>query len=155
MMSRDKILLPLAIAAVLATAACNREATDADAAGDTAVTEPAATDPAAAPADPMATAPAAPPPADGMATDPNDPNAMAGAQPMTPPPSGTAAMATTSTASVSGMDKNADGGLSMEELPAGDMLRDHFSTADGDGNGMLSQAEIDKHNSDMASKPAQ
>lgn len=48
------------------------------------------------------------------------------------------------------MDKNSDGGVSMDELSATDMLHQHFSVADADGNGKLSDAEISKHRSDMA-----
>lgn len=48
------------------------------------------------------------------------------------------------------MDKNGDGSVSMDELGPTDMLHQHFSVADADGNGMLSDAEISKHRSDMA-----
>lgn len=140
----NKLILPLAIAVVLATAACNREAADADMPADTAATDTAATDPASAPADAM-------PPTDSTATPPTD----AGTPPTTPPETDGAAVAAPSTATVAAMDKNADGGLSMDELPEGDMLREHFATADADSNGTLSQAEIDEHNSDMTSQPAQ
>jgi hypothetical protein len=164
-MKNTKLMLPFAIAMVLATAACNREADDAATTDDTTATDTTAetadtgamgtTDGTAT--DSMATDPAAPPPpTDGtMTTDPaatsptpTDPAAMG-----TPPAAGASAGAAMS---VSANDKNADGGLSMEELPAGDALRDQFSTADADGNGMLSQAEIDKHMSSMQSnQPAQ
>lgn len=52
------------------------------------------------------------------------------------------------------MDKNSDGGIAMDELMAGDMLHTHFSTADSDGDGKLSSAEVDKHRADMAAAPA-
>ena len=136
MTSHHRILLPFAIAAVLATAACNRDADDADTTADTA-----AADTTTAPADPAAV----PSPAtDAMAGDP-------AAAPM-PTPADPAAQAS-ATVTVAANDKNADGGVSMDELPPGSVLHEHFSAADTDGNGMLSQAELDKHDSDMASKP--
>ncbi|MEO6365300.1 MAG: hypothetical protein ABIO38_04520 [Luteimonas sp.] len=52
------------------------------------------------------------------------------------------------------MDKNSDGGIAMDELMAGDMLHTHFTTADSDGDGKLSSAEVDKHRADMAAAPA-
>jgi hypothetical protein len=48
------------------------------------------------------------------------------------------------------MDKNHDGNLTKDELPASSMLYQHFSTADADGNGMLTEAEVAKHRADMA-----
>ncbi|MGI8560770.1 MAG: hypothetical protein ACR2J7_04910 [Luteimonas sp.] len=48
------------------------------------------------------------------------------------------------------MDKNSDGSVSMDELAPTDMLHQHFSVADTDGNGMLSEAEITQHHADMA-----
>lgn len=48
------------------------------------------------------------------------------------------------------MDKNADGSVGMDELSPTDMLHQHFSVADTDGNGMLSEAEISQHRADMA-----
>lgn len=52
------------------------------------------------------------------------------------------------------MDKNSDGGIAMDELATTDMLHQHFSTADSDGDGKLSSAEVDKHRADMAAMPA-
>jgi len=52
------------------------------------------------------------------------------------------------------MDKNADGGISMDELTAGDMLHQTFTATDTDGDGKLSPAEVDKHRADMAAMPA-
>ncbi len=52
------------------------------------------------------------------------------------------------------MDKNSDGGLAMDEVSADSMLTEHFTTADGDGDGKLSMAEVDKHRADMAAMPA-
>lgn len=53
------------------------------------------------------------------------------------------------------MDKNSDGGVTLDELSDTDMLHHHFTTADTDANGSLSQAEIDKHRADMAAMPAE
>ncbi len=48
------------------------------------------------------------------------------------------------------MDKNHDGNLSKDELPTNSMLYQHFSTADANGNKLLSQDEVNKHRADMA-----
>ncbi len=150
-MKTRTFLLPLAIASVLAATACNREETPADPVA--APADPAApTDTMGTPTDTMATDPAAPPAMDPAMSGSMPPAETTGSDPMTPP---TGAASNASTATVTANDANADGGLSMDEVPQGDMLREHFSAADGDGNGMLSQAEIDKHNADMAAKPAQ
>ena len=47
------------------------------------------------------------------------------------------------------MDMNQDGGISMDELTADQMLHQHFAVADADGDGMLSEAEVAKHRADM------
>ncbi|MBW3551127.1 MAG: hypothetical protein KY442_10040 [Proteobacteria bacterium] len=47
------------------------------------------------------------------------------------------------------MDTNQDGGIAMDELSDDDMLHQHFSVADADGDGMLSEAEVDQHLADM------
>ncbi len=52
--------------------------------------------------------------------------------------------------SFSDMDKNHDGNLSKDELPTQSMLYQHFSTADADGNKLLSEDEVNKHRADMA-----
>jgi len=52
------------------------------------------------------------------------------------------------------LDKNGDGGVTTDELVATDMLHQHFTVADSDGDGKLTQAEVDKHRADMAAKPA-
>lgn len=52
------------------------------------------------------------------------------------------------------MDKNADGGLTQDELDATEMLHQHFSAADTDSDGKLSEAEVEKHRADMAATPA-
>ena len=51
------------------------------------------------------------------------------------------------------MDKNKDGGVSKDELADTEMLHQHFAEADKDGNGSLSQAEVDGHRAAMAAKP--
>ena len=52
------------------------------------------------------------------------------------------------------MDKNHDGKLTKDELAPTEMLSQHFSVADSDGNGSLSEAEVTKHRADMAAAPA-
>lgn len=52
------------------------------------------------------------------------------------------------------MDKNADGGVTHDEMADTDMLHQHFSVADADGDNKLSEAEIAKHRADMATLPA-
>ncbi|MEG3190866.1 MULTISPECIES: hypothetical protein [Novilysobacter] len=47
------------------------------------------------------------------------------------------------------MDTNQDGGIAMDELSDDQMLHQHFSVADADGDGVLSEAEVDKHRADM------
>jgi Ca2+-binding EF-hand superfamily protein len=51
------------------------------------------------------------------------------------------------------MDKNQDGGITPDELSSTEMLYEHFSVADADGNGQLSADEIVKHRADMAAAP--
>lgn len=51
------------------------------------------------------------------------------------------------------MDKDGDGGVSQEELAESEMLYQHFSVADTDGNGQLSEAEVEQHRADMAASP--
>lgn len=67
----------------------------------------------------------------------------------------TDAMASGDGMSFADMDKNGDGGISKDELASGQMLYDHFSVADADGNGMLSEAEVTKHRADMTAAPTQ
>lgn len=52
------------------------------------------------------------------------------------------------------MDKNADGGITQDELADTEMLHQHFSAADTDGDGKLSSAEVDAHRAEMAAPPA-
>jgi len=69
-----------------------------------------------------------------------------------PAPAPAAAMAD-SGMSFADMDKNSDGGIAHDELADGEMLDQHFSTADTDGDGKLSAAEVDAHRADMAANP--
>lgn len=88
---------------------------------------------------------AAPPPAEApVAVEPAP--LPAEPAPMTPAPG--------TEMSFADMDKNADGGISMDELMAGDMLHQTFTATDTDGDGKLSPAEVDKHRADMAAMPA-
>lgn len=48
------------------------------------------------------------------------------------------------------MDRNGDGGVSIDELWDNEMLHRHFEEADGDSDGTLSAAEIDAHRAAMA-----
>lgn len=124
-------------------AACNKDHADATNADD--MVPPAAT----APADSM--------PADSTATDSMSNDSMADdsmADDSMPADSMSADGMVGDAMSDDGksfadLDKNGDGGISKDELKAGDMLYDHFSVADADGNGMLSQAEVTEHRADM------
>ncbi|GAB3351887.1 EF-hand domain-containing protein [Lysobacter tyrosinilyticus] len=117
------ILVAVLATAVLA-AGCKKEE-------DTTITPPpAATEPAPAPATET------PPPA----TEP---------MPATPAP----AMPTDSGMSFEDMDKNKDGSVTKDELADTEMLSQHFATADKDGDGKLSKAEVDAHRAAMMAKP--
>ncbi|MCY7355146.1 MAG: hypothetical protein LH470_08755 [Lysobacter sp.] len=94
---------------------------------------PAATDTAATPA-PMEPAPMPAEPA--------------------PAPMPAPAMAMDSGMSFAEMDKNSDGNIIHDEMADSEMLHQHFSVADTDGDGKLSSAEVDKHRADMAAAPA-
>ena len=52
----------------------------------------------------------------------------------------------------SDLDKNHDGFLTHKELPASEMLDQHFSTADTNHDGKLSAVEVAKHRSEMAAQ---
>lgn len=52
------------------------------------------------------------------------------------------------------MDKNSDGGVTHDEMSDADMLHQHFSVADSNGDNTLSEAEIMKHRADMAAAPS-
>lgn len=51
------------------------------------------------------------------------------------------------------MDKNSDGSITPDELAPTEMLSQHFSEADTDGDGKLSSAEVDAHRAQMAAAP--
>jgi hypothetical protein len=136
MKTQNRLILALAMSSVLFASACHR---DND--GDEAT--------AAAPAPATVATPAEatlPPPAATVAA---------------PAPASTAAAPAASTTSpvdsglaFAAMDKNGDGGISKDELAPTEMLYQHFSAADTDGNGKLSSAEVDTHRAEMAAKPA-
>lgn len=76
----------------------------------------------------------------GLPTDPMPP------APVTPEP---AAPPVDSGMTFAEMDRNGDGGITRDELDAGEMLQQHFDVADSDGDGVLSQAEVDAHRAEM------
>jgi hypothetical protein len=124
-------LLALLAPAVTLLPACNRTPpADDTAAPPAATTAPAATAPAT---DPYATTPA-PADADLPAATAAGNDASAGL-------------------TFEQMDKNQDGGITPDELSSTEMLYEHFSVADADGNGQLSADEIVKHRADMAAAP--
>lgn len=126
MINKHAVLLALLIPGLAVLVGCN----DHD--GDKAAT-PAV---AAAPADAM---PAEPAPADPMPA-----GDMAGHD-----------MATMGhEMSFADLDKNHDGGVTHDEMVDTEMLHQHFSVADADGDGKLSEAEVIKHRADMAAAPA-
>lgn len=84
-----------------------------------------------------------------------EPAAGPAAAPATPEPAATTMPEPATTPMDSGtafgeMDRNGDGGITQDELTATDMLYQHFSAADTDGDGMLSPAEVDAHRAEMA-----
>ena len=122
-------LLLLMTPALAMLSGCNPSTPDADT---------PATDAASVPATDM---PAGPMPADTTPV-PTMPADTAGAMP------------STDNLAFGEIDKSGDGSIARDELGATDMLSQHFSTADTDGNGMLSEAEVTKHRADMAAAPA-
>ena len=127
---KSTALIALLVPSLAMLAACNRtpeadDATTTPAVGTMSEPPPADTMPAdTMPADTM--------PADSMGTMPG----MAGDE-----------------MSFAAMDKNQDGGVSMDELTAADMLHQHFAVVDTDADGKLSDAEVAKHRADMAAAP--
>ena len=93
-----------------------------------------------------------PPPADTTAgtntsgTDATGTVGTTGIEPAAPTPPATTADATTS---FDDMDTNNDGSISQDELSDTSPLRKNFSTADKDGNGTLSRAEVDAQRNAM------
>lgn len=119
---KSTALFALLVPSLAMLAACNRT--------------PDANDAATAPA---AGAMSEPPPADTMPADTMPADSM-----------GTMPGMTGDEMSFATMDKNQDGSVTQDELTATDMLHQHFSVADADGDGKLSEAEVSKHRADMA-----
>lgn len=136
MKAQTRLVLAVALSSAIFASGCKRD-NDSDEA-TTAATPASAT--VAAPAE--ATLP--PPATSAMAPAPATTAAAPAASTTTPVDSGLAFAA---------MDKNGDGGISKDELSDTEMLYQHFSAADTDGNGKLSSAEVDKHRAEMAAKP--
>ncbi|MEO5630229.1 MAG: hypothetical protein ABIQ62_10755 [Thermomonas sp.] len=136
MINKHTIMLAMLLPGLAVLGGCN----DRD--GDDAA-NPAAT---SAEADAMTTAPmpAEPMPAETMPADPMPADNMAGHD--------MAAMG--NEMSFADMDKNHDGGVTHDEMMDTEMLHQHFSVADADGDGKLSEAEVIKHRADMAAAPA-
>ena len=147
MTSRKLSLLALAIAAAAFAGACNRSNK-----ADTTAYEnkPAETTPAETPA--TTTPPPVTTPADTTGTSTASTGDMNGTKPTSTLPAPTSATpATTANAATpfDDMDLNNDGNLSRDELPQTSPLLQNFSTADKDGNGMLSRAEVDAQRGKM------
>lgn len=51
------------------------------------------------------------------------------------------------------MDSNHDGYITPDELHDNEMLKQHFTQADVNGDGKLAPDEVIKHRADMAAKP--
>ncbi|WP_159015640.1 EF-hand domain-containing protein [Cognatiluteimonas profundi] len=134
MKTSNRLLLAVALSSALLMTACNRgNDNDADDAAATA----ASADTTPAPATSAMPADSTVAPASGASVAP-------AASATTPVDSGLAFAA---------MDKNGDGGISKDELADTEMLYQHFSAADTDGDGKLSSAEVDTHRAEMAAKP--
>lgn len=122
-------ILVAALATAMLAVACQKKAEETP-------TPPAETATAPAPAETPPPVTETPPPA----TEPT-PSTMASAAPVD------------SGMSFEDMDKNKDGGIAKDELADTEMLSQHFSAADKDGDGKLSKAEVDGHRAEMAAKP--
>jgi hypothetical protein len=125
MSTKHTVLLAALIPGLALLTACNRNV------DDTNPTPTAETTPAPAATD---TAPPEPTPTEPM-------------------PAETAPAAMPSTGSelaFADMDKNHDGGITKDELADSDTLYEHFSAADSDGDGKLSEAEVSKHRAEMS-----
>lgn len=90
---------------------------------------------------------------DTPAAEPVGAYAPAAVEPAPPMPE-PAAAPVDSGMSFADMDKNADAGIAQDELADTEMLYQHFSVADTDGDGKLSSAEVDAHRAAMAAPPA-
>ena len=149
MTSSKLSLLALAIAASAFAGACNRSDKNADTAyqNEPAQTAPAdTTAPATTPSDTGGASTAS---TDTTGTATGD---MTGTQPSPTAPASTTATPTTTADAATpfdDMDTNNDGALSRDELPQTSPLMQNFSTADKDGNGTLSRAEVDAQRGNM------
>ena len=122
---KSTALIALLVPSLAMVAACNR-APEADDATTT----------------PAVGAMSDPPPADTMPTDTMPADSI-----------GTTSGMAGEEMSFAAMDKNQDGGVSMDELTAADMLHQHFLVADTDADGKLSDAEVTQHRAEMAAAP--
>ena len=147
---KSTVLLTLLMPGLALLSGCNQATPDADTPVDATTTAPTDMTPASTmPADTM--------PADTMATDSMATDTMPAGSASAPamPSDGTGGMAgAADNLSFADMDKNSDGGIAHNELATGTMLDMHFSTADADSDGKLSEAEVAKHRADMAAAPA-
>ena len=134
MKAQTRLILAVALSSALFASGCKRD-NDSDEAATAAAPATVAA-PAESTMPPPATTTAAPAPASTAAAP--------AASTTAPVDSGLAFAA---------MDKNGDGGVSKDELSDTEMLYQHFSAADTDGNGKLSSAEVDTHRAEMAAKP--
>lgn len=139
MKAQNKLFLAMALSSALLVTACNRNDNDAD---DAAAT--AASADTTAPADTMPASATTAMPADSTVAPAPGASVAPAASATTPVDSGLAFAA---------MDKNGDGGISKDELADTEMLYQHFSAADTDGDGKLSAAEVETHRAEMAAKP--
>ncbi len=133
MINKHTVLLAVLIPGLAVLAGCNDRDAD-DTVAPIVITTPAPAD--GLPAQPM---PAANMPADTMPGHDMPGHDMA---------------AMGNEKSFADMDKNRDSGVTQDELMDTEMLHQHFSVADSNGDGNLSEAEIMKHRADMAAAPA-
>lgn len=145
MINRQTVLLAVLIPGLVVLAGCNGKDAD-DTVAPVAVTAPAPAENMEAQPMPADSMPAADMPADGMHADGmHADGAMAGHD--------MGAMA--KEMSFADLDKNHDGGVTADEMMETEMLHQHFSVADSNSDGKLSDAEITKHRADMmAAAPA-
>lgn len=140
MKAQNQLFLAMALSSALLVTACNRGSdNDADDAAETAASADTT-----APADTMPPPASSAMPADSTVAPASGASVAPAASATTPVDSGLAFAA---------MDKNGDGGISKDELADTEMLYQHFSAADTDGDGKLSSAEVETHRAEMAAKP--
>lgn len=136
MRPRQFSILAAALTVVFA-AGCNR----ADETADTNYNKEPATTASQTPADTSAPAQTTAG-TNTSATDTTGTAGTSGIEPTTPAPTPPATMADATTP-FDDMDTNHDGSITHDELPDSSPLHQSFSTADKDGNGSLSRAEVD------------